>query len=160
MSKEDQRRSFSKKKDAEQWAATLNKVIAHGKAAEHDDERTLELKQLSKEIDRNNILESCHPNWLGRKVTLPEVMKAGMMSLHTIININKQRRVAGLRTYTDSQAMKSFEAFELKEAEKSKAPKITEFIKKMLAHKLSRTGGKGNKNAQTKNHQRMETNAT
>ena len=150
VSKEDQRRSFSKKKDAEQWAATLNKVIAFGKAVEHDDERTLELKQLSKEIDRNNILELYHPNWLGRKVTLPEVMKAGMMSLHTIININQKRRVAGLRAYTDSQAMKSFEAFEFKEAEKSKAPKITEFIKKMLAHKLSRTGGKGNKTLKPK----------
>ena len=146
MSKEDQRRSFSKKKDAEQWAATLNRVIAFGKAVEHDDERTLELKQLSKEIDRNNILESYHPNWLGRKVTLPEVMKAGMMSLHTIININQKRRVAGLRAYTDSQAMKSFEAFELKEAEKSKAPKITEFISKMLTHKLSAMVAKVTKN--------------
>nr|MCS5610803.1 hypothetical protein [Candidatus Poribacteria bacterium] len=37
-----------------------------------------------------------------------------------------------------------------KEAEKSKAPKITEFIKKMLAHKLSRTGGKGNKTLKPK----------
>lgn len=83
-------------------------------------------------------------------ITLDDVFDAGIQTLKSINRINNKREEAGLQRFSTHWALNDFERFENEKSKVVKAPNISEMTRLLVAKKLSRTGGKGNRELEPK----------
>jgi hypothetical protein len=146
-------KSFNNWKEAMQFATKQNLAVETGQIKETDDETIFKLKQLGEKINVSNILEEDSPyrfTFGKKKTSLEDVFEVGIQALKSIANINKRREEAGLQSFSIQWAMNDFENYENLKSKVAKAPKMKEMTRQLLAKKLSRTGGKGNRELEPK----------
>ena len=129
------------------FASKQNIAVETGQIKVTDDETIFKLKQLGEKINVSNIMKEEVPYG---NITLDDVFNAGIQTLKSINRINNKREEAGLQRFSTHWALNDFEHYENKKSRVVKAPKISEMTHALLAKKLSRTGGKGNRELETK----------
>ena len=140
-------KSFPNWKEAYQFATKLNLSIETGRIKETDDETLFELKKLSEKINQTKVLEV---DSVYSKVNLDLVFDSGIKLLKSLEKINAQRQEAKLPKFSVEWALSDWEFQIQRQLKVATAPKLETLIKRLLTKKLSRTGGRGNRELEDK----------
>lgn len=143
-------KSFPTWKKAYEFATKQNLAIETGRVDETDDVIIHKLKQIQEKLNTSQILSSDYEHTIYRELTLERIFDAGIELLLGIDEINKVRIEAGIQEYSPDWALREWRWEQERKLKVAKAPKISRALHQMLQKKISRTGGKGNRELQPK----------